>query len=278
MHHVCGQLREHRPLSACAGAAEPAAQRPRWIIITLGLCGATVPLTVTAGPDFWPSGEQWRDAAVGALTDPYSWIPAAGAAVTGLTGLDRTIADWAVDETPLFGSPESADDASDYLVAATHVAMLASAVAVPAPWKARLRRMLVEEAATVATEMATNVLKGATDRQRPDASDEKSFPSGHSAHAFVYTAMGSMNIEALPVKEPVQTGLQVGLTSLATVTAWARVEAGIHYPSDVLFGAALGNFMGHLIQGAFFGEQQDLQVNWYFADDTSYLSLNVRLQ
>ena len=33
------------------------------------------------------------------------------------------------------------------------------------------------------------------------------------------------------------------MDTLAGATAWARVEGGVHYPSDVLAGAALGHFV-----------------------------------
>lgn len=245
---------------------------------TLSLLLVIVLLPNVAEAGFWPSGAQWREAALDAVTDPYIWIPAGGAAVTGLTGLDHTISNWAVDNTPVFGSPESANDASDYLRTATHVGMLGTAMAVPEPWDSTLKRVLVEEAALVATTAATLGLKEASHRQRPDESDEESFPSGHSSQAFAFTAMGSMNVDALPLQEPIQTGLRLGLTGLAAGTAWARVEAGVHFPSDVLFGAALGNFVGHLIQGAFVGEQEYPYVNFYVGDHTAFLSLNFRVQ
>jgi membrane-associated phospholipid phosphatase len=79
-------------------------------------------------------------------------------------------------------------------------------------------------------------------------------------------------------REPVQTSLRLGLTGLAAGTAWARVEAGVHFPSDVLAGAALGNIMGHLIQGASLGEQENLHVNFYVGGDTAFLSLNFRVR
>jgi hypothetical protein len=246
--------------------------------VILSLVLAIAPSTAVGAAGVWPSGAQWSEAALGALTDPRTWIPAAGAAVTGFTGLDRTISDWAIDNTPLFGSPESAEDASYYLLGAGHVGMLATALAVPAPWGSTLKRVLVEETAAVATETTTSVLKGATDRPRPDESDTKSFPSSHSSQVFAYAAMGSINIEALPSKEPVQTGLRLGLTGLAAGTAWARVEAGVHFPSDVLAGAALGNIMGRLIQGAFLGEQENLRVDVYFGDDSASLWLSFRVQ
>jgi hypothetical protein len=77
---------------------------------------------------------QWREAAVEALTNPLTWAPAAGAAVTGFTGLDDSISDCAAEETPLFGSLQSALGASDDLCTATNVGMLVSAVAGPGAW------------------------------------------------------------------------------------------------------------------------------------------------
>jgi len=40
---------------------------------------------------------------------------------------------------------------------------------------------------------------------------------------------------------------------VALGTGWARVEAQKHYPSDVLAGMALGNFMAAFIYDAFMG-------------------------
>ena len=46
---------------------------------------------------------------------------------------------------------------------------------------------------------------------------------------------------------------RVGLYGLAGTTAWARIEAEKHFPSDVLAGAALGNFFARFFYGAFVG-------------------------
>ena len=40
---------------------------------------------------------------------------------------------------------------------------------------------------------------------------------------------------------------------MAAMTAWARIEKNWHYPTDVLVGAALGNFLGGFIHNAFMG-------------------------
>jgi membrane-associated phospholipid phosphatase len=57
-----------------------------------------------------------------------------------------------------------------------------------------------------------------------------SFPSGHSAAAFAF-AVGVC--ADLPVLAPV-------LVPLAGAVAYSRVHTGVHYPSDVAAGAAIG--------------------------------------
>jgi hypothetical protein len=43
----------------------------------------------------------------------------------------------------------------------------------------------------------------------------------------------------------------VGLHALTIGTAWARVEAGAHFPADTLVGMALGNFVSRFFDEAF---------------------------
>jgi undecaprenyl-diphosphatase len=57
-----------------------------------------------------------------------------------------------------------------------------------------------------------------------------SFPSGHSAAAFAF-ATGACG--ELP-------GLLLLLGPLACAVAYSRVHTGVHYPSDVAGGAAIG--------------------------------------
>jgi hypothetical protein len=57
--------------------------------------------------------------------------------------------------------------------------------------------------------------------------------------------------------------LQIGNLLFATGVAWARVEAGGHYPSDVLAGAALGHFISAFIYDAFMRVPEDERLGLY---------------
>lgn len=64
--------------------------------------------------------------------------------------------------------------------------------------------------------------------------DEFSFPSGHTAAAFVVATVVGLSL----------TGLLVLLTVVAMLIGVSRVYLGVHYPSDVAAGAMLGVLSG----------------------------------
>lgn len=224
---------------------------PRLIAFSLCLIlagGATTPLH---GLSF-PGRSEWKAALHDALHSPGTWVPALAAAA--VSPWDTDISRWAVRETPIFGSPERARAASDGLRTASHAGMVVTALLVHTgthPWTNRFERLLCEEAGAVAATTLTHGLKEATNRRRPDGSDNQSFPSGHSSRVFAYNAGTWRNLSRIPIPPSVRRGLRIGFDSLAAGTAWARVEAGVHYPSDVLAGAALGNFASVLLQNVF---------------------------
>lgn len=64
--------------------------------------------------------------------------------------------------------------------------------------------------------------------------DRYSFPSGHTLHAVSFTIM---SVHHVP-------GLAVLLVPFAVLVAASRVVLGLHYPTDVAAGGALGAALG----------------------------------
>ncbi len=93
-------------------------------------------------------------------------------------------------------------------------------------------------------------MKLAGDRDRPDREGHRvpearwvpmptstSFPSGHSASALAFAvAVG----DVLPA-------LRWPLRAAGATVAFSRVYTGVHYPGDVLVGAATGALLGRLV-------------------------------
>jgi len=206
------------------------------------------------GTRYWPTAARWKSAASGALKDPHTWAPAAGAALVAATGWDDNLSSWATRRTPIFWSPHGARDVSDTLRDWSEYALYATGVAAPgrkAAWGSRVERLLLQYLGDEATSRVTMTLKKATDRERPDHSDRLSFPSGHSSEAFYRVGMARRNVDATRLPEGAKLGIKIGLDALAVGTAWARVEGGVHYPADVMAGAVLGNFMALFLNDAF---------------------------
>lgn len=86
--------------------------------------------------------------------------------------------------------------------------------------------------------VTVTVLKYAVGRERPDGSNNQSFPSGHTITAF---CMGPV------VTKYWGWGAGAAVYTLGTVTALARVEGYHHYLSDTIAGATLGILIGNAV-------------------------------
>ena len=88
------------------------------------------------------------------------------------------------------------------------------------------------------TMLITAGLKEAFPSRRPDGSDNKSFPSGHTSSSFAAAATLHNRY-----------GWEAGLPAyvVASFVGLSRVEARKHRVGDVLVGAAIGTATGHLI-------------------------------
>jgi membrane-associated phospholipid phosphatase len=82
----------------------------------------------------------------------------------------------------------------------------------------------------VAAQAATELLKRTVHEERPNRSDDLSFPSGHASGAF----SGAMFVHK-------RYGWKAAIPPyiMAGVVGWSRVQARAHYWHDVLGGAAV---------------------------------------
>ncbi len=215
-------------------------------------------------------GQRIARAACDAFFSPQTLVPLAGALALQIDGFDQKISDWAVDHTPIFGSPSNADIMSDYLRDALILEALGMPLMTPSgdtldEWApAKLKGYAVEFGAIGAVGAVTEALKVGMQRPRPDGSDDMSFPSGHTSAAFSCATLANRNLYSFDGSEDVRPVLEVANTVLAAGVGWARVEGGKHYPSDVLVGAALGHFLTAFIHDAFMNLPKDSKVDFDF--------------
>jgi len=95
------------------------------------------------------------------------------------------------------------------------------------------------------------VLKMEVGRMRPSRNNTESFPSGHTTSATTFDRLAARNLGYFDITATTRRRITYGLDALTIATAWARVEAGAHYPSDTLFSMALGNFSANFFRNAF---------------------------
>jgi hypothetical protein len=100
----------------------------------------------------------------------------------------------------------------------------------------------VTESFAVST-LTSSALKLGIARSRPSYGTG-SFPSGHATLAFTGATLIDRNSSVF---------LGAPAYALASFTGFERVEAGRHYPSDVLAGAAVGTLSAALIDALHWG-------------------------
>jgi membrane-associated phospholipid phosphatase len=198
-------------------------------------------------------------AALNALLDPQTLVPAAGALVFGLSKWDKKVSHWATEHTPVFGSSQN----PIYLEIPLYTEVFVTALATPSgddskDWLySKLKGIAVEGTAELVTVGAVSLLKDATGRTRPNGSSNKSFPSGEASAAFSSVALSNRNLDSIEMPQEVKIPLKVVNILLGTGVAWERVEDGAHFPSDVLAGAAIGNFLSLTVHDSFLNLPKD---------------------
>jgi membrane-associated phospholipid phosphatase len=196
-----------------------------------------------------------------------------GAVVFASTTLDEDISAKAVEKTSVFGDPQgSSNDLRDIASAA----YLLSVIAVPSDTIGdKAAGFAVGLSATLSTLAVADGFKRATGRQRPIDDNDQSFPSGHSAYTSVVTRLTQGNLEYIDMPQWQRTALSAGLYGIAAYGGWARVEAGKHYPSDVMAGYALGSFFAAFFQEAFMSGPRGMRVAFVPADKGGAFTLAI---
>lgn len=254
---------------------------PALLLLSLAACGTTERPYWGADATATPGWERLGAAALTAATDPFTWLPAAAAAGLQIGGADDDIADWANEETPIFGARDTADDASDWLRVGSYAVYGAAGLAAPAPedcWlTAKAKGFAVGGGALLATWGATEGFKVATGRERPVGRDDDSFPSNHASMTAASARLARETLGTYQLSPLARLGSDLGLAGLALATGWARVEAGAHHPADVLAGMALGNFLAVFASEAFLAPVTDERLQLGVAPHGDGLLLRLRV-
>ena len=129
------------------------------------------------------------------------------------------------------------DDYTQYAPAAVMLGLKACGYEGRSSWG----RMLVSDAFSIASmTILVNGVKYSVGRLRPDATSNNSFPSGHTATAFMTATMLHKEYEG---RSP---WFSIGGYSLAALTGVSRVLNNRHWVTDVVAGAAIGIGSVHL--------------------------------
>lgn len=134
-------------------------------------------------------------------------------------------------------------------------------------------RMLVSDAlSAVIMGGVVNTLKHSTNVERPDGSNTHSFPSGHTATAFMTATM--LNKE-YGYKSP---WIGIGAYAVASATGLMRMANNKHWLSDVLTGAGIGILsteMGYYLADMIFKDKglHHKDIMYYPTYKPSFVSL-----
>jgi undecaprenyl-diphosphatase len=159
-----------------------------------------------------------------------------------LLDLDRRLERWVVHHR----GGGLLDHAFVWLTQSARVGLLWLAIGIVVAYVRRRPALLLPlVAADLLADLTSDVIKALTDRPRPPlrypephpligVPRDSSFPSGHAATSFACATV-------LTAYEPRLAPLWI---VLASAVAFSRVYVGVHYPLDVIGGAALGVVVG----------------------------------
>lgn len=183
----------------------------------------------------------------------------------------------ALHDSYVYEANTHVDDYLQYAPAALMLGLKAAGVESRSSWG----RMLTSDAISIVVmSLSVNGLKSAISTKRPDSSADNSFPSGHTATAFMTATMLHKEYGARSY------WYSVGAYSAATATGMMRVINNRHWASDVLVGASLGILsteVGYLLADLIFADRHinytldeyNTQPSWSKIESPSSVGLNL---
>ncbi len=123
------------------------------------------------------------------------------------------------------------DNYSQYTSAVVMLGLKAAGIESRSSWG---RMFLSDAFSTIIMGTTVNTLKATTHVMRPDGSNRHSFPSGHTATAFMTATMLSKEYGYL------SPWVSIGAYGVATATGLTRMANNKHWLSDVMVGAGIG--------------------------------------
>lgn len=183
---------------------------------------------------------------------PATAIAAAGAIAIAEGAIAHTVA-------PQFGATTLAEpgrgsnavaDVAQYVPLVFPWAMKACG----APTRSGWGRMAVSQGfGALIMAASVEAVKRSVTSQRPDGSDWRSFPSGHTAWAFMGATATAIELSEL------SPWYAVGAYSFAAAVAAERIIGSRHFPADVVAGAGIGIVsaqVGYWLGDVIFGSRQ----------------------
>jgi len=201
-------------------------------------------------------------AASRAAQEPSTWIPLATAGVVAAGGWDKPWQRSLGKHQYVFG--QAAEDRSNQLVGLSTL-LYAGTTLIASPqtesgfdtWQWRASNVAVMLTDKTLVDELVGEWKLRAGRDRPDGVADDSFPSKHNATAASQTTLTRRNLDYLELDDSWRQAATWGLYGLDGLTGLARMEANKHYPSDVLVGMALGNFLANFSFNLFLERPQD---------------------
>jgi membrane-associated phospholipid phosphatase len=168
----------------------------------------------------------------------FEWLVPVGTGAAALFATDHAINNAVRRDTALRNPSNFVSNLGLYSSFTVPGALLVFGAATQNAHAVEVGRLSAE--AELNTEVVVEALKYITNRQRPNASNNQSFPSGHTASAFALASVIAGEYHDKPL-------IVFGSYGFATAVGLARIGGLNHFPSDVLVGAVIGELIGRYV-------------------------------